>query len=646
MSGQTEVIREFLVSLGYDLKESDLKKFEGGVEKATAVVMKLGAETVALAGAITAAVTKIASNFEDLYYTSQRLNSTVENIRGVGFAISQMGGSARGGLGALEALANFIRSNPGGERFIENLGVSTRESNGELRDTSEILADLGRTFKGMPYYQAKVRANFLGIDEPTLQALLRGDISNEMDRYHQIAAKVGIDQQTGALKAHEFMTELRDLAAYLQLVGEKFLLILEGPARRLIAFFEDLDERTHGAATGIAGLVIVLGPLLMLVGPVALGIMVIVSAIGLLIDDFQTWKEGGKSLIDWARWSHEIDAVMAALKPLFAALGDLGGAIVTLAEKVWRYIGPALTDLARGGLRQVLDILHTLTDMVHVLTDLLSGQWAKAWTDAGAVARDILTGLVDNLKSTVKAVGDFWYGITHHGEAPPGSAPAVAPPAAAGGAGGSAPAGSHAAFIKSIMPFAQQAAASTGIAADLIVAQAGLESGWGAHAPGNNFFGMKGFGNDGSQFLWTNEFSGGKMQRVRQWFAKYKSASDSVSAWARLMSHNPRYANVAGAGDAAAQARALAADGYATAPDYAAQLQATIAAMKGPLVSQGAANDMGVSAAAGGGNVVHITQKTDIHVESSDPGAAGRAAAAEQDRVNGNLLRNTKGALR
>jgi hypothetical protein len=62
---------------------------------------------------------------------------------------------------------------------------------------------------------------------------------------------------------------------------------------------------------------------------------------------------------------------------------------------------------------------------------------------------------------------------------------------------------------------------------------------------------------------------------------------------------------------------------------------------------QQAANwyDVPLTAGAGGSNV-SITQKTDIHLPTSDPHAAGAAVAGAQDRVNGDLVRNFQGMTR
>ena len=46
-------------------------------------------------------------------------------------------------------------------------------------------------------------------------------------------------------------------------------------------------------------------------------------------------------------------------------------------------------------------------------------------------------------------------------------------------------------FYTTYAPYARQTEQHTGISHLFILAQAALESGWGAHAPGNMFFGIK-----------------------------------------------------------------------------------------------------------------------------------------------------------
>lgn len=69
------------------------------------------------------------------------------------------------------------------------------------------------------------------------------------------------------------------------------------------------------------------------------------------------------------------------------------------------------------------------------------------------------------------------------------------------------------------------------------------ESGWGAHSPGNNPFGMKprkGM-NDPSQTLMTNEEINGKLVKMPQPFRIFPSLQDAFDAHAQLLSTAPVY---------------------------------------------------------------------------------------------------------
>ena len=51
--------------------------------------------------------------------------------------------------------------------------------------------------------------------------------------------------------------------------------------------------------------------------------MSVAAALLLLYDDYKTWKEGGKSLIDWSKWEPDIIKAKAAIDWIIAHLTDL-----------------------------------------------------------------------------------------------------------------------------------------------------------------------------------------------------------------------------------------------------------------------------------------------------------------------------------
>ena len=141
------------------------------------------------------------------------------------------------------------------------------------------------------------------------------------------------------------------------------------------------------------------------------------------------------------------------------------------------------------------------------------------------------------------------------------------------------------AFLDKLAAPAQAASRASGVPAELILAQAALETGWGRHeiatADGNNshnLFGIKaGSSWDGpTTRITTHEVEDGQRQRIRDDFRVYGSFEEAFTDYARLISNNSRYAEVTTAPDAEAAAHALQRGGYATDPAYAAKLIAVM----------------------------------------------------------------------
>jgi len=100
-----ETIKDFLVSLGFQIDEAGARKFDAVVAGTTLKVVKLGAAVEASALSVVAYTAKIASALDNLYWMSQRTGATVAGIQQIGYAVSQMGGTVDGARASLESLA-------------------------------------------------------------------------------------------------------------------------------------------------------------------------------------------------------------------------------------------------------------------------------------------------------------------------------------------------------------------------------------------------------------------------------------------------------------------------------------------------------------------------------------------------------------
>lgn len=142
--------------------------------------------------------------------------------------------------------------------------------------------------------------------------------------------------------------------------------------------------------------------------------------------------------------------------------------------------------------------------------------------------------------------------------------------------------GSAREFVSMLWPHALQASRKTGIPAQFMVAQAALETGWGAkmlrHADGSssyNLFNIKaGSGWRGATVSVpvTEYTADGRRHTENARFRAYGSYAEAFADYVSLLTASPRYAAVLGQRDAAAFARGLAQAGYATDPHYAEKL--------------------------------------------------------------------------
>jgi len=152
-----------------------------------------------------------------------------------------------------------------------------------------------------------------------------------------------------------------------------------------------------------------------------------------------------------------------------------------------------------------------------------------------------------------------------------------------------APAGSRKqAFLETMTPHAESAAAATGVPARFILAHAALESGWGQREirgangeASHNLFGIKAGGRweGASVQTLTTEYRQGVPMKLEQNFRAYDDYSAGFTDYANLL--KSRYGAALSGGDLTGDvfAQGLAAGGYATDPAYAGKLKSVIASV-------------------------------------------------------------------
>lgn len=378
------VIRDFLVSLGFDTDNSGLANMKSAMDGIEWKAKALNGALMALATGAVVAVRQTASELDKLYFSSQRIGASVTNINAYGNAIAQLGGSADGAIGSLESLAEKMRNSPGYEGQLKSLGVSTRDANGAMRDRVEVMKDLSGVLAKMPAYQANAYANSLGIDQKTMLAMRDGKFISNMEKYQKIQKELGMNDDL-AKSGNEFMTEYRDLTMMTK-TGFQVIVMQAGkaliPILRLLnqliqagihAFSQLNPQIKEGLAIGLRfamlalmfsamakslGLVLKFIPALktfigllklfrlaFLASPIGI-ILALGAALALLYDDYKTWREGGKSLFDWSKWTNGIDTIINKIKDFLDILNKVKDKTVEFVQKIIKDPAGALKEVA------------------------------------------------------------------------------------------------------------------------------------------------------------------------------------------------------------------------------------------------------------------------------------------------------------
>ena len=441
-----ETIKDFLVSLGFSVDDAGAKKFGSVLAGTTANVIKMGLAVEGAALSVVAFTAKIASGLDNLYWASQRTGATVQGIQSIGYAVSQVGGSVDAARSSLESLSRFIGNNPGAEGFLNRLGVQTRDASGNMRDMAAIFTGVGQKLSSMPYYRANQYAQMLGIDENTLMAMRRG-VGQFSAQYSEMVKAIGFNADQAALSSNRFMTSLKSLGEMAgmardkigsnladglagqidnlrkkiienypkievtitkvikgilwlgEIVGRVAFRIVDGVGD-IIEWAGTLDAETKTLIEVIGGLVVAMRILnsTFWMSPIGL-ITGLIVALGLLWEDYKTWKEGGNSLIDWEKWQPAIDKAKDAITWFRDKLLELKDSV--------------------GGWQKSLEILGTFIEGVWISKVLgafgkISGlpipPWLKLWAlYAGYIVSDrenIADSAKSSLRYTKRIIGD------------------------------------------------------------------------------------------------------------------------------------------------------------------------------------------------------------------------------------------------
>ncbi|PRF07116.1 mannosyl-glycoprotein endo-beta-N-acetylglucosamidase [Burkholderia multivorans] len=419
------VIREFLVALGFRVDEKGLKNFKEGVEGTTKGVKQLIATVSGAALTVSAGVAAFASKLERLYFVAQRTGAAETSLKSLEFAARNFGVSSEQAIGTVENLARMLRNVPGSEGLLQQMGVQTRDANGNLRDSVDLLTDLGSQLAKLPQYDANAYAGAFHIDENLLLAMRNGDFERFLKQYREMSQTTGLDK--AADDAHQFMTQLRGLDTSFENLGirvEGAMLQKIGP--QLDRFQRWMDEHGDEIASRVADMAKAFVDAASVIGP---PLKWIVDRLIELDKSTEGWSTkllflaGLFKVLGGAQLIGGLLSLFSSLSGIGAVVGGLPAAIAAVGAAFagWK-IGDALRDKVDGLISQLSGGKY------RSIWDVLTGKDRRGLDATGGYTQEE----IDSVKDGGGAKLTPPRGAAPAPAQPAPSAPSVAPAASGG----------------------------------------------------------------------------------------------------------------------------------------------------------------------------------------------------------------------
>lgn len=293
------------------------------------------------AGSVAVAIQRTADKFNDLGDVVSRVgNATVKELDRLGYVAELTGSDANTATASFENLSRTIgeaaQDIGRGAQVFEKLGLSAKDAQGNVKTTTQVLDEIKVKIKDLSKAEQSAYIQRLGLDRSMI-GMLTSDTTEIIDQYNKRTEALGINVDEAAELGAKYndaikVTErgfddiitafvLRVLPSITTAIERVSKLIDENagliksyvdPIAAAVSIGADL---VTGFITGIGKLFKILGKWPVYIGAVTVAwkllnavfkaspigriitlVMGLVTAIGLLIDDYETWKEGGKSL--------------------------------------------------------------------------------------------------------------------------------------------------------------------------------------------------------------------------------------------------------------------------------------------------------------------------------------------------------------
>jgi tape measure protein len=366
---------------------------------------------------------------------SRNIGMSRNQLQAWGGMAEMAGGSAEGMKGSLAGLSMGItRLTTMGDTsmvpFFNAFGVALLNADGKARDLDSIMLDLADRFSKMDRVQAYNLAKSMGLDDGTINTLMLGRA--EMEKMLEMQRNL---YRSGE-KEIQVSRELTQARGYLNaqwdslkaMLADALAPVLLKIVKMVSGFVDYLMKHENSMKHVFEGLAFVLGAVLVPVfiaaaasllafiapfAPFILTVGALGAAFLLLYDDYKTWAEGGKSLLDWKLFDNYIktskistDSLGSAFVYLLTGYTSWADAANGLLDwlKLKGFIdenGLSIKSLKEGFHNLYLEIKNYLMPYFEALSDtftaMMNGDWegmkkgmGRMVKEAGNVVTDVV----------------------------------------------------------------------------------------------------------------------------------------------------------------------------------------------------------------------------------------------------------------
>lgn len=250
---------------------------------------------IAGASAVKNWIVDLTQSNASLSRLSDNLQTSTETLSGWSGAVEQAGGSSKDAENTMRMLSMsmtemMVNGNTAILPFMQQMGVSMVTAGNKAKPLEQILLDLATAMEGRDRNTAFNLGRMMGIDEGTLNLLLKGRRSVEEMLIKQ--KDIGLVTQQNARESAELSRQWNEMTQKARglgrEIGGELTPVLTDVLGRLMDFAKEHPNITGGA---LAGLLLWLSPL----GKIK-WLLTGISTL-LLADDWDKWQKGGESAI-------------------------------------------------------------------------------------------------------------------------------------------------------------------------------------------------------------------------------------------------------------------------------------------------------------------------------------------------------------